>query len=246
MISRREFLKRTLSVFAPNLSAEDIERAKKAKPLEYTRGPINKKNISLTFDGDWLDNGVNSILNTLNKEDCKATFFLTGRFMKKYPDAVERIFDEDHKIANHSLDHLDFVKLFKKDNMAIINQLRLTEEVFDSITNSHLSKIYRAPFGSRDKGILRYLAAYGYTHIYWTFDTLDWVTENEKGYLSSDEIENRLFDSIGKDKSNGNGYIILAHVGSLRKYDQFHKKLPSIVSRLKKTHNLVTIEELLE
>ncbi len=245
MISRREFLKGTLSIWAPNLSAEDIERAKKAKPFEYARGPTNKKNISLTFDGDGLDNGVNSILDTLNKEDCKATFFLTGRFMKKYPDAVEKIFDENHEIANHSLDHPDFVKLFKKDNIAIIKQLRLTEDIFDNITGSHLNKIYRTPFGSRDKNTLRYLASYGYTHIYWTFDTLDWIIENERGYLSSSEIENRLFDSVNKDKFDGNGYIILAHVGSLRKYDQFHHKLPSIVSRLKKTHNLVTIEELL-
>ena len=247
MITRREFLSLVPVVFAPNLTKEELEKFKHARPLEYLRGPKNKKNISLTFDGDWLDNGVDRILETLKKENCKSTFFLTGKFMERYPDAVQKIFYEKHEIANHSYNHQDFVNLYKKSPEMILNQIYMTENIFFHTINSSLNKAWRAPLGSRNMDVLRYLSRFGYYHIYWTFDTLDWVADKkDKNYFSSDEIERRLFASIKKDRFGGNGYIILAHVGSLRKNDAFYYKLPSLVSRLKEKYRLVTIDELLE
>tara|TARA_B110000003_G_scaffold274560_1_gene314832 strand:- start:327 stop:938 length:612 start_codon:yes stop_codon:yes gene_type:complete len=64
-----------------------------------------KKEIWLTFD-DGPDPTVTPwILNILKQEDIKATFFLVGKYIERYPTLLEKIIAEGHKVGNHSYSH---------------------------------------------------------------------------------------------------------------------------------------------
>ena len=64
------------------------------------------KKASITFDCAWGAADMPQILNTLKKENVKATFFIVGQWAEKYPDVVKQIARDGHDIANHSYSHL--------------------------------------------------------------------------------------------------------------------------------------------
>ena len=61
--------------------------------------------IALTFDGDWLDNTADKVLHTLKSKNIHSTFFLTGRFIHKYPDTAKQIVADGHEVGNHTMTH---------------------------------------------------------------------------------------------------------------------------------------------
>jgi len=69
-----------------------------------------ERGIALTFDcGPWVySDRVNRILDALEERNLKATFFVTGEFIRKNPEDFERIISLGHEIANHSNTHPDF------------------------------------------------------------------------------------------------------------------------------------------
>ena len=65
----------------------------------------SQNNIWLTFDDGPSPEVTPFILSILNEEQVKATFFLVGKEIKKYPYLVEQIIENGHIIANHSYSH---------------------------------------------------------------------------------------------------------------------------------------------
>ena len=59
--------------------------------------------IALTIDAAWDADKTPFILDTLDKYNVKATFFLCGTWVKQYPDFVKEISKRGHEIGNHSL-----------------------------------------------------------------------------------------------------------------------------------------------
>lgn len=62
-------------------------------------GPYHKADVALTFDDGPDSTFTPAILDVLKKYGVKATFFLLGRNIKKYPELVERIAKEGHAIG---------------------------------------------------------------------------------------------------------------------------------------------------
>ena len=124
------------------------------------------------------------------------------------------------------------------------------------ITGQEMVPLWRAPFGEYNYEILDWAARAGYKHVGWTvgrgweetMDTLDWVADkNSTAYHTSEEIVEKNVN-YGKGRKNGsNGAIILMHLGTNRKDDFPHKKLPEIIDGLKKKgYDLVTVTKMLE
>lgn len=91
------------------------ERKRKEKLPELTeQGIQNIKNIYksetkkvfLTFDDGPSPNVTTSILDTLKRENIKASFFVLGSRVELYPEIVKRAYDEGHFIANHGYSHI--------------------------------------------------------------------------------------------------------------------------------------------
>lgn len=232
---------------------------------DFSRGSLNEKKIALTFDGDYLDNISGEILDILKQEHIRCTMFLTGRYIRRYSETVKRMVAEQHEIGNHSWTHPHLTS-YEQNQLhqtlpgitaeMVQQELLKTAELFRQITGISMAPYWRAPYGEHNSEIRTWAAAVGFRHIGWTIgrnwedgmDTLDWVADrNASNYHTAEEIAEKII-AFAKNNNNGaNGAIILMHLGTQRKGDYPHLKLPDIIHQLRDLgYQFVTISELLE
>ena len=248
---------------------ETIEFYFSRPPLEYLtrsfdRGARESKRIAMTFDAGSTNNAAMEILDALKETRVHCTMFLTGQFIRRYPETVKRMVSEGHEIGNHTWSHphlttfaenLQHVTLPGISRELLHDELLSTEELFRSLTKKEMVKFWRAPFGEHNREIRRWAAELGYRQVGWTLgrdwqhsmDTLDWVADkNSSAYRSAEEISEKIL-TFAKQKPHGaNGAIILMHLGTHRDDDFPHRKLPEIIDGLhSQGYRLVKISDML-
>jgi hypothetical protein len=67
--------------------------------------PLNDHEVVLTFDDAPVPLYTNRVLEALESECVKATFFIVGQQARAYPAEVRKIYNEGHTIATHSQTH---------------------------------------------------------------------------------------------------------------------------------------------
>lgn len=100
-----------------------------------------EKVVYLTFDDGPSKSVTPHILETLKKNDVKATFFVLGTMVNYYPGIVKQEYEEGHYIANHGYSHV-YSKIYENEE-AFMNEVNQTEELIkeaigDENYNSHL------------------------------------------------------------------------------------------------------------
>lgn len=161
---------------------------------------ISEPVIALTFDAGADRGFAEEILDTLDGEDVRASFGMTGVWAEQNSDLVRRMADEGHHLMNHSWDHPSFVTI---SSLERADQLRRTDELVQTLTGQTTKPYFRPPFGAYDESVLIDLAANGYFYnVMWTVDTLGW-----NGYSAS-QIFTRVLNGAAP------GAIILMHVGA--------------------------------
>ena len=183
---------------------------------ELERGNPNRRRVALTMDGCFEADQVPAILEILKSQGVHVTFFLTGIFADKYPDAVKLMAAAGHEVGNHSWDHPEFTKL---DDTAILSQLERTERELVKLAPRAYRPYFRPPFGDRDVRVLRFLIQQGFLPIYWTVDTLDWQPE-----ATPESVLDKV--AVGGLEP---GAILLCHVASKPTL----RALPRIIVRLR-------------
>ena len=154
--------------------------------------------VAITFDVAWDDNDVKDILSVLDKYKIKASFFIVGEWMDKYPESTELIHNKGHEIVNHSDTHPYMTKL---------SQAEMEREILDcdakiyKVTGKKLG-LFRPPYGDYNNDVVTVADSVDHKVIQWDVDSLDWQD------LSAQEICNRVTSKV---KS---GSIILLHVGA--------------------------------
>lgn len=230
---------------------------------DFTRGNINKKNIALTFDGGAGDGAAAEILDYLSEKKIKCTMFLTGSFLKTYPDIVKRMVKEGHEIGNHTWSHphlTTFVKNQKHETAPGITEKKLhseldkTSKLFEKITKTKMSPFWRAPYGEHNLQIRRWASELGYRQIGWTLgngenlDTHDWVIDTTSTiYKTPQQVMDKILNFGNGSSKKSNGGIILMHLDSQRKNNQIHHMVPALIDSLhNRGYQLVKVSELLE
>ena len=108
-------------------------------------GDTSEKVIYLTFDAGYENGATERILDTLQKHNVKAAFFLVGNYIERNADLVRRMAEEGHTVGNHTMHHPDMSKL--KDKEAFAKELLDLEELYREKTGQSLPKYYRPPQG---------------------------------------------------------------------------------------------------
>ena len=151
--------------------------------------------IAITFDCAWGSDDIDSILKTLQKHNCKATFFVLGTWAEKNPDAIKKIVADGHEIGNHSYNHTHYTTLSKEGMLSDIKKASRAIE----ISCGAKPVLFRAPSGDYNNSVIEVCHDAGMEYIQWSVDSLDW-----RG-LNCEQMLERI---IPKTKS---GDILLFH-----------------------------------
>jgi len=146
------------------------ESFKKDTVNPYYNGDKNKKQVSLMFNVYENSEVVNSILDVLNENKVKSTFFIGGSWAVKNGETLKRIVSEGHEIGNHGYSHKDHDKLDYQGNEKEIN---LSEVVIYALSGIK-TNLFAPPSGAFDKTTLKVCEEKGYKVIMWSKDTIDW------------------------------------------------------------------------
>ena len=172
----------------------------------------DKPQIALTFDAAWGDEDTDKLISVLEQNGAKASFFMVGGFINRFPKSVKKFSDAGHEILNHSDTHAHLSGLSETD---IITEITACEDKIEKVTGVS-KKLFRAPYGEYNEEIVKIANANGYKVIQWDVDSLDWKD------LSVDEITARV---VSKTK---NGSIILFHNGTANTASALEKLLPQL------------------
>lgn len=178
--------------------------------------------IALTFD-DGPGPYTERLLDGLKERGVKASFFLIGRSVKEYPEAVKRMEEEGHLIGNHTYSHVKLKGLSPEETR---REIQKTDEAVYEITGKHVAYL-RPPFGEWEEDLE---LTYPVLPVMWTVDPLDWTTENVE------EIVDRVVTQAGEND------MILLHDC----YDSSVEAALQIVDRLlAEGFDFVRVDELL-
>jgi peptidoglycan/xylan/chitin deacetylase (PgdA/CDA1 family) len=143
------------------------------------RFPTKQKKVALTFDDGPSPQWTPKILDELNKAGIKATFFLVGSHVQKYPEVARRIVKEGHTIGNHGYAHS---VLFYYTPAEIEEEIKYSEQVIKDITG-YTTKFFRPPKAWLRKTIKQKIKSMGYAIILWSLNSKDWVSFNHKNIV---------------------------------------------------------------
>lgn len=179
-------------------------------PRAAWRMDHNDHSVYLTFDDGPIPESTPFILRTLAEFDVKATFFMVGDNVRKYPDLFRQIVSAGHQVGNHTYHHLGGFKHIAK------TYIDDTERANDLI-GSHL---FRPPHGCMSHGQYLWLKR-KYRIVMW-----DLVTRDYSKWLTADDV----YENVRRYARNGS--IITFH-DSLKSIDKLRTALPRSLKWLK-------------
>ena len=128
------------------------------------------KVISVTFDASWGGDKTLKILDLLDEYNAKATFFLVGIWVDKYPELVQEIARRGHEIGNHSDSHAHFTQI---SDSQIRQELDSCSDKIETLTGVRPT-LFRPPYGDYNSKVITVVRDEGYEAVQWSIDSLDW------------------------------------------------------------------------
>lgn len=189
--------------FYRNSNHQTPEIGKYAKMIEgtssYYVGDTSKKVVYLTFDAGYDNGELCKILSTLKQKNVKASFFVTGDFVKRFSNLTKQMDEEGHIVCNHSYSHKKIQTLSKDELQRDLNQL---EMAYESITGKKMVQYFRPPEGEFTREALLNLQSLGYKTVFWSVAYRDWDTNHQQ---SIDKVKCAVLNHLHP------GAIILLH-----------------------------------
>ncbi|PLT31593.1 polysaccharide deacetylase family protein [Peribacillus deserti] len=139
-------------------------------PAPIYRANTEKPAVSLLINVAWGNEYLQDMLSVLKKNDVKATFFLEGRWAKKYPELAKMINDGGHEIGNHSYSHPDMKRISAS---RAEEEIKKTSEIIKAVTGV-TCRWFAPPSGSFKDETVKIASANKMGTIMWSVDTIDW------------------------------------------------------------------------
>ncbi|WP_066173129.1 polysaccharide deacetylase family protein [Bacillus marinisedimentorum] len=148
----------------PEITLKDLP------PAPVYKGNEEKKMVSFLINVAWGNEYIPDMLKTLKEYNIEATFFLEGRWVKKYPELAKMIGEAGHEAGNHSHTHADFKVISAAGARAEMEQ---ANEAIKAATGQ--TPVWFAPPGGsyRDE-IVKIAAEQDMGTVLWSVDTVDW------------------------------------------------------------------------
>ncbi len=171
-------------------------------------------------------------MRILDKHQVKATFFMIGERMEKYPEIVKEAVAQGHAVGNHTYSHPHDLESLTSDQ--VIRELDDCEQVIERMVG-HRTHLFRPPRGLLNGTVLRIAKDERYRTILWT------VSADHHDAPTPEAMAARVL------KHAQPGAIILAHDGTFASRINDVRATPLIIEELKRQgYRFVTVPELLE
>jgi len=171
-----------------------------------------EKICSLTFDAAWDDVDTDQLIEILDKYNVKATFFMVGSWVQKYPESVKKFADHGHEIMNHSDTHPHIDQLSAQK---VSEEISACADKIEAVTGKRPT-LFRGPYGEYNNTVIRAAKEQGHRVLQWDVDSLDWKD------LKPEDIITRVLKRVQS------GSVILFHNGA----KNTPAALPEIIERL--------------
>lgn len=183
--------------------------------------------VALTFDDGPHRYYSEKLVEILGKEKVRATFFVVGKMVKKYPDLVKAEFLAGHEIGNHTYSDLRITMMSKEK---AIEEIEKTQDLIVKVTGKPTS-LLRPPGGHYNGTVVDIAMKYNYEIVLWTINSNDIVSP--PAWKIYDRVTSVVHDED----------IVVFHDG----IESTLEALPSIIEYLKrKGFKFVTVSELLK
>ena len=127
-----------------------------------------EKVISISFDAAWGNEDTQRLIDELGQYNVKATFFVVGQWVDKYPESVKALADAGHEIMNHSNTHPHMTKLSKEQMQKEVTECN---DKIEKVTNKK-PILFRPPYGDYNDSVVSAMRDIGMYTIQWDVDTL--------------------------------------------------------------------------
>lgn len=184
----------------------------------------SKKLIAFTFDDGPKRGNTERVINALERNDARATFFMLGQNAKLYPESVKKVLESGNEVSGHSYNHPQLTKI---GAAGVRKQMKMMNQALKAACGSKAVSV-RPPYGAIDQTVKNNVDG---PLILWNIDTLDWKTRNA----------NATVQAILKNAKDGD--IVLMHDIHLQTVEAVEKVLPKLKER---GFEVCTVSELLE
>ena len=163
--------------------------------------------VALTFDAEHPDRphrvgGTERVLDILEGERVRASFFIQGRWAEAFPDLARSVADRGHLIGNHSFYHARMPLL---SDTGLRTDVRAAERAIIAVTDVDPRPWFRCPFkaGFDDPRVQAAIGRLGYREVSWDVEGYDWRPSTRGRGMA----RQMTADAV----AHGDGAILLLH-----------------------------------
>lgn len=223
------------------------------------RGDVSEKKIALVFTGDEFADGGQSIRQSLQKHQAKASFFFTGNFYgnPSFSKLIKDLKKDGHYLGAHSDKHLLYCDWTKRDSL-LVTQKQFREDLkanYQKMAKYGIRKqdapYFLPPYEWYNRSITNWTSQEGLQLVNFTPGTRSAAdyTWPEMGnrYVSTETILQSILAHEAKDPNGLNGFMLLLHIGTdPRRTDKFYHQLDELLTQLQqKGYQFVRLDEVL-
>jgi peptidoglycan/xylan/chitin deacetylase (PgdA/CDA1 family) len=185
--------------------------------------PSVHREVALTFDDGPWPRWTRRILAVLKRHHVRATFFMIGENVDRWPSIAKDVVRAGMTVGNHSWDHPETPVFAKLEPHRLQTELTRADDALASIGVGH-PFLMRPPGGSWDEDVVRAADQQGLRIVNWDVDPQDW-----RAGLTAKEIAHRVLANVRP------GSIVDLHDGGGNQ-SATAKALPAIIKGLRHRH----------
>jgi len=223
----------------------DAEDAWVYRDGAVVRGSNAVRRLALVFTGHEFAEGAEVILDTLARHEAKASFFLTGDFLRnaEFAPLIRRMRAEGHYVGPHSDRHRLYCA-WTADRQTLVTRAEFEADLAGNlrelerfgVTRSQ-ARFFLPAYEHYNRDICDWTHAMGLTLVNLSpgsRSAADYTGEKDRNFVSSQAI----FDSVLRCESEYpaglNGFLLLMHLGAgPDRADKLHLRLPELLDRIK-------------
>ena len=191
------------------------------------KAETDRKEIAISFDDGPVESYTQQILNILNTENVKATFFCIGNRIAGNEAVLKQLQIDGHIIGNHSYSHHFWFDMYAAKKMQ--EDLKQMDAEMERVTGLK-PKLFRPPYGVTNPNLAKAIKNSGYTPVGWSVRSMDTVIKDR----------NKLLTKINEGITPG--AVFLFHDTSKTTLDV----LPEFIQEVKKRgYNIIPLDKLL-